>query len=333
VQISVNGGVRVLAAEPGKPLLSTLVSSGIHVPSACGGRGSCGLCRVTVERGAGEYTPAELALLSREDQARGMHLACQVLVDRSLAIRIPGELFRVREHVARVASLRDLTHDIREVVLALEDPPEMAFVAGQYVQLVIPPIALGADPAYRVYSVASPPSRSGTVELEVRRVPGGVGTSWVFGSLRVGDSVRVIGPFGDLCLRDSDREIIFVAGGSGMAPIKSMLTDMAEKGSTRPATYYFTARSARDLFLLDEMRCLERRLPALSFVPTLSHPLAEDRWEGETGSIAAVLARKLGTLDRHEAYLCGSAGMVDAAVRVLTSRGLSPELIFHDRFV
>jgi Na+-transporting NADH:ubiquinone oxidoreductase subunit F len=333
VQISVNGGTRVLTVEAGRSLLSTLVSAGIHIPSACGGRGACGLCKVVVESGAGAHEPAELTLLSPEERAKSVHLSCQVAVGRELAIRIPDAVFRVREHVARVASLRDLTHDIKEVVLALEDPPEMSFAAGQYLQLVVPPSAARSEPAYRVYSISSPPSRRGTVELEIRMVQGGIGTTWVFGSLRVGDAVRVIGPFGDLRIWESDREIIFVAGGSGMAPIRSMLEDMAERGSRRRATYYFAARSARDLFLLEEIRELGSRLPGFVFVPTLSHPLREDGWTGETGPITAFLARKLGALDHHEAYLAGSAGLVDAAVRVLLSKGLDESLIHYDRFV
>jgi Na+-transporting NADH:ubiquinone oxidoreductase subunit F len=170
------------------------------------------------------------------------------------------------------------------------------------------------------------------LELQIRLVPGGVGTAWIFNGLRVGDAVRVIGPFGDLRLRDSDRDIIFVAGSSGMAPIKAMLTDMVEKGATRRATYLFAARSARDLFLVDEMRSLQRRLPRFTFVPVLSHPLPEDRWDGEVGRMTEALDRRYADLSHHEAYLCGSPGLVDAAVRVLRSKGLPEELVFFDRF-
>ena len=142
--------------------------------------------------------------------------------------------------------------------------------------------------------------------------------------------MTINGPYGDFYLRESDREIVFVAGGSGMAPIKSMLLDMAEKGSTRKATYFFGARAVRDLFLVDEMRALEKRLPNFRFVPALSSPLPEDKWEGETGLITDVLARHYERMDHHEAYLCGSPGMIDAAIKVFKAKGLPDELTFFD---
>jgi len=163
-------------------------------------------------------------------------------------------------------------------------------------------------------------------------VPNGICTTYVFNHLKVGDAVTINGPYGDFYLRDSDRDIVFVAGGSGMAPIKSILLDMAEKGSTRKATYFFGARARRDLFLVEEMRELEKRLPAFRFVPALSNPAPEDQWNGETGLITDVLGRHFDHLDHHEAYLCGSPGMIDACVKVLKSKGLPEELIFYDKF-
>jgi Na+-transporting NADH:ubiquinone oxidoreductase subunit F len=163
-------------------------------------------------------------------------------------------------------------------------------------------------------------------------VPGGICTTYVFNHLSVGDSVNVNGPYGDFHLRDSDREIVFVAGGSGMAPIKSMLYDMAERGLGRKATYFFGARTTRDLFLVEEMRALEGRLPGFRFVPALSNATPEDQWEGERGLITEVLDRRYQSLEHHEAYLCGSPGMIDACVKVLKSKGLPEELVFYDKF-
>lgn len=204
--------------------------------------------------------------------------------------------------------------------------------AGKYVQFVVPAYELTPDPIYRAYSVSSPPSQKDSVELEIRLVPNGICTTYVFQHLRVGDEVTINGPYGDFRLRESDRDIIFVAGGSGMAPIKAMLLDMAEKGIDRKTTYFFGARAVRDLFLVDEMRELERRLPRFRFIPALSNPLPEDKWEGETGLITEVLSRHFQTLDHHEAYLCGSPGMIDASIRVFRSKGLPEELVFYDKF-
>jgi Na+-transporting NADH:ubiquinone oxidoreductase subunit F len=200
------------------------------------------------------------------------------------------------------------------------------------VQFVVPAYELTPDPVYRAYSVSSPPSSKESIELEIRLVPNGICTTYVFSHLKVGETVSINGPYGDFYLRDGDREIIFVAGGSGMAPIKAILLDIAEKGITRRATYFFGARAVRDLFLVDEMRALEQRIPGFRFIPALSNPLPEDEWQGETGLITEVLDRHYEKLDNHQAYLCGSPGMIDAAIRVFKSKGLTEEHIFYDKF-
>jgi Na+-transporting NADH:ubiquinone oxidoreductase subunit F len=331
-KVSINEGAKELQVEGGRSLLSTLASEGIFIPSACGGRGSCGLCKLAVKSGAGEYAPTELPWITDSDRAAGIHLSCQVKVKRNMEILVPEELFSIREYKTRVVSIRDLTYDIKELTLSLQDSQKLEFRAGKYIQFVVPAYELTPEPVYRAYSIASPPSQKKAIELEVRLVPNGICTTYVFQRLSEGDEVTVNGPYGDFFLRDSDREIIFVAGGSGMAPIKAMLLDMVDRGIRRKATYFFGARSARDLFLMEEMRALEGRLPGFRFVPALSNPAPEDRWQGETGLITEVLNRHFERLDRHEAYLCGSPGMIDASIRVLRSKGLPEELIFYDKF-
>ena len=161
--------------------------------------------------------------------------------------------------------------------------------------------------------MSSPPSSLRRVTLVVRREPGGVVSPYICDTLRDGEELAIRGPFGDFRLHDSRREILFVAGGSGVAPIRSMLLSMAEKAGTTPGvrrrtTLYFSARSRRDLFLMDELAGLEHSLPDFRFIPALSNPAPGDQWDGETGGITAVLNRKLTRLDNHQAYLCGSAG-------------------------
>jgi Na+-transporting NADH:ubiquinone oxidoreductase subunit F len=287
---------------------------------------------VTVDSGAGEIAPTELPWINEADRAKNIRLSCQCKVKRDMAIRVPEELFSIREYRTEVLSLRDLTYDIKEVTLKLKDPPEIAMKAGKYVQFVVPAYELTPEPVYRAYSVSSSPSAKDTVELEIRLVPNGICTTYVFNHLKEGDPVTINGPYGDFYLRDSGREIIFIAGGSGMAPIKSMLLDMAEKGVTRKATYFFGARTTRDLFLVEEMRALEKRLAGFTFVPALSSPGPGEAWTGETGLITEVLDRRFSRLDNHEAYLCGSPGMIDASVKVLKSKGMPDELIFFDKF-
>jgi Na+-transporting NADH:ubiquinone oxidoreductase subunit F len=221
---------------------------------------------------------------------------------------------------------------MREVTLELTGPESMPFKAGQYVQFLIPGTEGDPQPLYRAYSIASPPSSPGLLTLVFGRIPGGVCSSYVFERLHAADEVTVNGPFGEFYLRDGDRDIILVAGGSGMAPLRGMLMDMAEKHVTRAVTYFFAARTTRDLFYMDEMRALERDLPHFRFVPVLSNPRPPDGWEGEKGGIASALNRLLPALSRHEAYLCGSPGMIDASMSVLRAKGLPDDLIFYDKF-
>lgn len=332
VKISINGGSKELTVDGGRPLLSTLGAEGIFIPSACGGRGSCGLCKLVVQSGAGEYSPTELPWISEAERKANVRLSCQVKAKRDMQILVPEELFNIKQYETKVASIRDLTYDIKEVTLKLNDSQALDFQAGKYVQFVVPAYELTPDPVYRAYSISSSPARKDQVELEIRLVPNGICTTYVFQHLKVGDSVNINGPYGDFHLRDSDRDILFVAGGSGMAPIKSILLDMVERGIRRKATYFFGARAVRDLFLVEEMRELEKKLPGFKFVPALSNPEPGDNWEGEKGLITEVLSRHFERLDNHEAYLCGSPGMIDASIKVFKAKGLPDEFTFYDKF-
>lgn len=329
--ITINGE-RKLTVEGGRNLLSTLKDEKIFIPSACGGRGSCGLCKVTFEDATTEPGATELAWLSPGERKAGVRLSCQVKVKKDLAIRIPPELLSVKQYAGVVSSLRDLTYDIKEVRIRLADPPAIAFRAGQFVQFEVPPYELTDEPVYRAYSVSSPPSSTGEIELEVRYVPNGICTTYVHRHLKQGDPVTFNGPYGEFFLRDTDRDIICVAGGSGMAPIKAILMQMAEKGNPRKTLYFFGARARKDLFLLDEMKALEGRLPSFAFIPALSAPEPADDWKGETGLITDVIRRRLGDASGAEAYLCGNPFMIDACIKVLGEKGVPPDRIFFDKF-
>lgn len=331
VKITINGD-HEYEVTGGKPLLGTLMEQEIFIPSACGGRGSCGLCKVTVKEGAGQYLPTELPWLSEEEQQNNVRLSCQLKVKNDMVLEIPEELFNVKEFESKVVKVRDLTHDIKEVTLEVVDPPEINMVPGQFVQLRIPEYELTDEPVYRAYSVASNPSDTKHVELEIRLVPNGIATTYVHNYMQEGDEVIFNGPYGDFFLRETEREIICIAGGSGMAPIKSILLSMAENGSNRRTRYFFGARSKKDLFLVEEMRRLEEELPNFEFIPALSNPEEDDQWEGETGLITDVVARHMESGDNTEAYLCGSPGMIDACIKVLSDKGIPDELIYYDKF-
>jgi Na+-transporting NADH:ubiquinone oxidoreductase subunit F len=331
-RVEVNGGSRGFTAEKGRPLLFSLMAERIFIPSACGGRASCGQCRVRVLEGADGYAEKELPLISPAERERGVHLACQLPVRRDMKIEIPEGHLRALQHTASVLSLHDVAPDMREVILELREPPRMPFAAGQYVQFLLPGTETAAEPVYRAYSIASPPSSPGRLSLLFGLVPGGQCSGYVFQKLRAGDTVTVNGPFGDFGLRESGRDILLIAGGSGMAPMRSLLLDMAERGERRAVTFFFAARTAGDLFFLQDIRAVEQGLPGFRFVPVLSRPRPEEQWRGERGGIAAALARLLPALTRHEAYLCGNPGMIDACIGALRARGLSDERIFFDKF-
>jgi len=324
---------RLLALPEGVPLLSALNANHVFLPSACGGRGACGLCRVTVHGGAAlPFSPAELKKLSAAERQHGVHLACQLEVRDGLQIWIPDELLRVSLFEVEVAALRDLTHDIKEVTLQLLTPPSIDFKAGQYVQLRAPEGPRRKRNVWRAYSIASPPSQKTRIQLQVRLVPNGLVSVFVHQELRTGDRLQITGPWGEFYLRENASELLLVAGGVGMAPIRAMLLDLLEKKSTRSIRYFFGAVSAADLFLMDEMRALERELPHFQFVPALSAPRPEDAWTGERGLITEVLERRLETDSQAEAYLCGSPAMIEACVAVLLRKGIPDSRIFYDKF-
>ncbi|HLW22541.1 MAG TPA: FAD-binding oxidoreductase, partial [Sphaerochaetaceae bacterium] len=267
-----------------------------------------------------------------EERSDNIRLSCQFKVKNDVAIKIPEELFSVRQFTTTVESIRDLTHDIKEVRLKLEDPPEIEMKAGQFIQFQVPEYELTDEPVYRAYSMASVPSDTNHIELEIRLVPNGICTTYVHKHLKEGDTVMVNGPYGEFFLRDTDRDIICIAGGSGMAPLKSILLDMAEHESPRTARYFFGARTGKDLFLLDEMKELEERMKDFKFIPALSEPQPEDNWTGETGLITDVVKRMAENASEAEAYLCGSPGMIDACVKVLKELGMPEERIYFDKF-
>lgn len=331
VRIVINGD-KEITVQGGRPLLATLKDHEIFIPSACGGRGSCGMCKVRVLEGAGEPLATELPWLNAQERKDKVRLSCQVKVKRPLRIEVPRELLQVRQYRTQVVGLRDLTYDIKEVTLQLEPGERIDFQAGQFIQFEVPPYALTDEPVYRAYSVSSSPSLHDRVELEIRLVPNGICTTYVHRYLKVGDCVTINGPYGEFHLQDNDREMICVAGGSGMAPIKSILSRLAETGSQRRIRYFFGARTERDLFLVDEMRELERALPGLRFIPALSAPEPGSGWTGETGLVTAVLERHVTSVENAEAYLCGSPGMINATLAVLRKKGMPVERIYFDSF-
>ena len=331
-RIDVNAGRRELTVRGGQSLLAGLGGEGVFIPSACGGRGTCSYCKVKVLSGGGPVAPTEEPLLTAEEIAADIRVSCQVKIRGDVAVEIPPELLDVREYRGRVERIVDLTHDIKQLFIRLADPPTIDFVPGQYVQLLAPTYPGSREPVYRAYSIANPVGDGRLVELIVRLVPGGICTTWVFEHLREGDAVTFTGPYGDFRLSDSDLPMVWIAGGSGMAPFWSIVRHMKDAGIARPVTYFFGAVAERDMFLVDELNALAADLPWFTFVPALSAPDSADAWTGETGWITEVVGRHVAPPSEAEAYLCGSGGMIRAAVSVLREHGISEERTFYDEF-
>ncbi|MDP8256431.1 MAG: 2Fe-2S iron-sulfur cluster binding domain-containing protein [Candidatus Alcyoniella australis] len=323
---------RSLNVQGGGHLLGALAENKLFIPSACGGRGSCGLCKVKVLEGGGPLLPTEAPYLSATERKNNVRLSCQVKVRNNLRIEIPQELFAIKRYAGRAGKIIDQTHDMKQLDIELTEPETLDFKAGQYVQLTAPEYAKSDQPIYRAYSICSDPTDESTISLLIRRVPDGICTTWVFDYLKVGDQVELNGPHGEFCLQPTAREILFIAGGSGLAPIRSMLFQMRNEKIDRKATFYFGAQTSDDLCYLEQMAQFERDLPQFKFVPALSMPRDEDRWEGAQGLITDVLDAGEHEFAQAEAYLCGSPGMIDACIKVLLTHGMPQERIFYDKF-
>jgi Na+-transporting NADH:ubiquinone oxidoreductase subunit F len=330
-QITINNDHEI-TVNGGKDLLSMLTTEKIFIPSACGGRGTCGLCKLKVLEGAGPLLPTELPYLSKEETESSVRLSCQVKVRNDLSIEIPPELFDVHEYICTCTEIVDLTYDIKQFRFELVEPKEIDYIPGQYIQLFTPIYKKGTEEVYRAYSISSDPSEKNCIEIIIRLVPGGICTTYCFEYLKVGDEVKFNGPYGDFRLSDTNTPIVFIAGGSGMAPIKCILHHMKNTSNNRKATYYFGANKVNELFLLDQMKGFESDLVDFRFVPVVAVPQQNENWDGEKGLVTEAVKRNLKNATECEAYLCGSPGMIDAAIKVLIELGMREENIFFDKF-
>lgn len=330
--IDINDGERQVEVDGGSSLLMSLANERIFIPSACGGKATCGLCKLAVMTGAGPVLPTEEAHLSAEEIAANVRLSCQVKVKGNMSVIIPEELFNIREYIGTVEEIEDLTHDIKRLRIALPEGEEVSFKAGQYMQLYSKPYAKIREEVFRAYSIASVPSDRTHIELIIRLVPDGIATGYVHTTLQVGDEIRLSGPYGDFYLRGDVDEIIMIAGGSGLAPMRSIILDVIEKGLDLKMVFFFGAVTRRDLYYVEYFNELAAEHPNLRFIPALSAPAEGDNWEGETGLITEVVERHVPDAESREAYLCGSPGMINACLNVLGKKGFTNDQIFFDEF-
>ena len=375
VKLTVNGE-KELEVPIGGTLLNTLQGQNIYLSSACGGSGSCGQCRCRVVEGGGEILPTETGFFSRKEQKEHWRLSCQTKVKEDMQVIVPESVFGVKEWECEVISNRNVSTFIKEFVVKLPEGEVMNFKSGSYAQITIPPYDIKyADydidekfrgdwdhfdmwsltchndtETIRAYSMANYPAEGNIITLNVRiatppmdrathkwlPVSPGISSSYIF-SLKPGDKVRMSGPYGDFHIQDTDAEMLYIGGGAGMAPLRAQILHLFRTLHTgRKVSYWYGARSKKEIFYEEDFREIERQFPNFTFHIALSDPQPEDNWTGYTGFIHQVIYDNY--LKDHDApedieyYMCGPGPMANAVKVMLENLGVERSQLFFDDF-
>ena len=358
--------------KPGSSLLSSLAGHNVFIPSACGGGGTCSQCKCQVLSGGGEILPTEVSHFTRTEIKDNYRLACQVKVKSDMEIKIPDEIFSIQKWECTVRSNENVATFIKELVLELPKGEILEFESGGYIQIDIPEyklqysefdiekeyhedwdnykmwdlIAKNNNPdEFRAYSMANHPAEGNIVMLNVRiahppphkwDAPPGIASSYIF-NLKAGDKVTISGPYGEFFIKDTDREMVYVGGGAGMAPLRSHLFHLFHTLKTgRKVSYWYGARSKREMFYDDQFKAIEAKFPNFKYHVALSDPMKEDEWQGFTGFIHQVVLDNY--LSKHddpteiEYYMCGPPMMNKAVTGMLHDLGVEDEMIDFDDF-
>jgi len=376
LKININNGERELEVEGGGSLLATLGDNKIFLPSACGGGGTCAMCKCIVDSGAGSILPTEVGFFTRKEQQNNWRLACQVKVRDNIEMTIPQEILGIKKWECEVISNKNVATYITEFVVKLPEGERLDFKSGGYIQIDVPKINIdfkdmdpgdkyreewermkmfdlkmkNPEPTYRAYSMANHPAEGNIIMLNIRiatppfnrakrefeKVNPGVCSSYIF-SRKPGDKVTISGPYGEFFIKPTKREMIFIGGGAGMAPMRSHIFHLFQTEKTdRKASFWYGARSLREVFYDDQFRAIEKEFSNFEFHLALSEPLPEDNWNGPTGFIHQVLYDNY--LSKHEEpeeveyYLCGPPLMNDAVNKMLYNLGVPKENIAFDDF-
>ncbi|MCT4633824.1 MAG: 2Fe-2S iron-sulfur cluster binding domain-containing protein [Firmicutes bacterium] len=321
-----------LIVTGGETLLSSLIENEVFIPSACGGKGSCGYCKVKVLEGGGNILATEKGYVSPDEEKEGIRLSCQLKVKEDLKIEIPKELLSVKQFNVSVDMMADVTSTIKHLRLGFAKDDEISFSPGQYVQILTPKYKGNKEEVYRAYSIASSPHIKNSIELLIGYVENGVCTTYIHNYLKTDDKLTIIGPFGDFYYHDGTNEMIMVAIGTGMAPILSILDHMVNEKIDRPVKFFFSARTRDELFLLDKIEMYKEKLPNFQFICSLSRCKDPSSWEGDLGRVTDTIEKYIENGLDKEAYLCGNPKMINSVVEKLLSKGLSEDLIFYDKF-
>ncbi len=376
VALSINNGEKELIVNPGSTVLTTLSNAGIFLPSACGGGGTCGMCKCQIPDGGGSILPTETGFFTRKEQAADWRLGCQVKVRNDMKIEVPHEVMGIKKWECEVVSNRNVATFIKEFVVKLPEGETLDFKSGGYIQIDVPKYEVSfrdfqieekfrdewdkfkmwdlkiknTEETYRAYSMANHPAEGNIVMLNIRiatppwdrsqggfmNVPPGICSSYIF-SCKPGDKVTVSGPYGEFFIKDTQREMVYIGGGAGMAPMRSHIFHLFHTLRTgRKVSYWYGARSKREVFYEDQFRAIEKDFPNFKFNIALSEPQAEDNWNGYVGFIHNVLYENY--LKTHEEpeeiefYMCGPPMMNDAVQKMLYNLGVPDEMVDFDDF-
>ncbi len=377
VTVNINSERKVVTSA-GSSLLNVMAEDKIFLPSACGGQGNCGMCKCQVEEGGGEILPTEVGFFNRKQIKENYRLACQVKVKNDMEVKIPQEVLGIKKWECEVVSNNNVASFIKEFVVKLPEGETLDFKSGSYIQIDVPKyeakfadmdidekfrdewdkfkmwglVSKNTEETYRAYSMANHPAEGNIVMLNIRiatppfdRAIGtwaaginpGICSSYIF-SRKPGDKVTVSGPYGDFHILDTKREMLYIGGGAGMAPLRSHLLHLFHtlKTTDRKISYWYGARSRREIFYEEDFRAIEREFPNFSFHIALSDPQPEDNWTGYTGFIHQVIYDNY--LKTHDApedieyYMCGPGPMANAVKKMLWDLGVPREMLMFDDF-
>ena len=374
VTIEINGDLdKSIITRPGGTLLSALAGQSVFLPSACGGGGTCAMCECQVIEGGGGILPTETGHISRNKAKDNWRLACQVKIKENMKIHVPDEIFSIQKWQCTVVSNNNVATFIKELVLNLPEGENLNFKAGGYIQIDIPEyhdigfdsfeiekeyhpdwdkykiwdlVANNEESVFRAYSMANHPAEGNRVMLNVRiatpppplwnDAPPGLASSYIF-NLKPGDKVTISGPYGEFFIKDTDREMVYIGGGAGMAPMRSHLFHLFQTLKTgRKVSFWYGARSVREMFYDEHFKDIEKKFPNFTYKVALSEPMEEDNWTGHKGFIHQVLHDEY--LQNHEDpteieyYMCGPPPMINACDNMLDSLGVDKEMIAYDSF-
>jgi Na+-transporting NADH:ubiquinone oxidoreductase subunit F len=375
VKITINKE-KELVVDSGNTLLNTLSQNAIYLPSACGGGGTCAMCKCQVFSGAGSILPTEVGYFTRKEIQEDWRLSCQVKVRNDIEIGIPKEIFGIKKWECEVVSNDNVATFIKEFVVKLPEGETLDFKSGGYIQIDVPAIEVdfkdididkkfredwdkfdmwalkmkNPETIFRAYSMANHPAEGNLIKLNIRiatppwdgknnkfmNVNPGICSSYVF-SRKPGDKVVISGPYGEFFIKETDKEMVYIGGGAGMAPLRSHIFHLFQTlKSDRKVSYWYGARSKREVFYEEEFRKIEKKFPNFTFNIALSEPLPEDKWTGYTGFIHQIVLDNY--LSKHEEpeeieyYLCGPPVMNSAVLKMLDNLGVPEENIDLDDF-